>query len=152
MDTKPKKLIVIFAIVFLALISINMISANEIDHLNGTSNSQISPDSETTDFDGDEIYVKHDVEVSGNGSYDHPYKTIKEAVNTANTGKKSATIFIHAGTYEEIEMEISNSLVIKSYDLASIIELGSNPLNSFSLKKKYVSPTISSGVIALVVP
>ena len=31
MDTKPKKLIVILAIVFLALISINMISANEID-------------------------------------------------------------------------------------------------------------------------
>ena len=135
MDTKPKKLIVIFAIVFLALISINMISANEIDHLNGTSNSQISPDSETTDFDGDEIYVKHDVEVSGNGSYDHPYKTIKEAVNTANTGKKSATIFIHAGTYEEIEMEISNSLVIKSYDGEVTLDANNNGWFFYSSKQ-----------------
>ena len=135
MDTKPKKLIVIFAIVFLALISINMISANEIDHLNGTSNSQISPDSETTDFDGDEIYVKHDVEVSGNGSYDHPYKTIKEAVNTANTGKKPATIFIHAGTYEEIEMEISNSLVIKSYDGEVTLDANNNGWFFYSSKQ-----------------
>ncbi len=135
MDTKPKKLIVIFAIVFLALISINMISANEIDHLNGTSNSQISPDSETTDFDGDEIYVKHDVEVSGNGSYDHPYKTIKEAVNTANAGKKPATIFIHAGTYEEIEMEISNSLVIKSYDGEVTLDANNNGWFFYSSKQ-----------------
>ena len=135
MDTKPKKLIVIFAIVFLALISINMISANEIDHINGTSNSQISPDSETTDFDGDEIYVKHDVEVSGNGSYDHPYKTIKEAVNTANTGKKPATIFIHAGTYEEIEMEISNSLVIKSYDGEVTLDANNNGWFFYSSKQ-----------------
>lgn len=135
MDTKPKKLIVILAIVFLALISINMISANEIDHLNGTSNSQISPDSETTDFDGDEIYVKHDVEVSGNGSYDHPYKTIKEAVNTANAGKKPATIFIHAGTYEEIEMEISNSLVIKSYDGEVTLDANNNGWFFYSSKQ-----------------
>ena len=135
MDTKPKKLIVIFAIVFLALISINMISANEIDHINGTSNSQISPDSETTDFDGDEIYVKHDVEVSGNGSYDHPYKTIKEAVNTANAGKKPATIFIHAGTYEEIEMEISNSLVIKSYDGEVTLDANNNGWFFYSSKQ-----------------
>ena len=135
MDTKPKKLIVIFAIVFLALISINMISANEIDHLNGTSNSQISPDSETTDFDGDEIYVKHDVEVSGNGSYDHPYKTIKEAVNTANAGTKPATIFIHAGTYEEIEMEISNSLVIKSYDGEVTLDANNNGWFFYSSKQ-----------------
>ena len=135
MDTKPKKLIVIFAIVFLALISINMISANEIDHLNGTSNSQISPDSETTDFDGDEIYVKHDVEVSGNGSYDHPYKTIKEAVNTANAGTKPATIFIHAGTYEEIEMEISNSLVIKPYDGEVTLDANNNGWFFYSSKQ-----------------
>lgn len=135
MDTKPKKLIVIFAIVFLALISINMISANEIDHLNGTSNSQISIDSETTDFDCDEIYVKHDVEVSGNGSYDHPYKTIKEAVNTANAGKKPATIFLHAGTYEEIEMEISNSLVIKSYDGEVTLDANNNGWFFYSSKQ-----------------
>lgn len=135
MDTKPKKLIVIFAIVFLALISINIISANEMDPLNGTADSQISLDSETNDFDGDEIYVKHDTEVSGNGSYDHPYKTIKEAVNTANAGTKPATIFIHAGTYEEIEMEISNSLVIKSYDGEVILDANNNGWFFYSNKQ-----------------
>lgn len=135
MNTKPKKVIVIFAIVFLALISVNMISANEIDSLNLTVDSQMSPDSETTNFDGDELYVKHDAEVSGNGSYDHPYKTIKEAVNTANAGAKPATIFIHAGTYEEIEMEISNSLVIKSYDGEVILDANNNGWFFYSNKQ-----------------
>lgn len=135
MNTKPKKLIVIFAIVFLALISINMISANEIDSLNDTVDSQISLDGKTDEFDGDSIYVKHDAEVSGNDSYDNPYKTIKEAVNTANAGTKPATIFIHAGIYNEIEMEISNSLVIKSYDGEVILDANNNGWFFYSNKQ-----------------
>ena len=72
-------------------------------------------------FEGKELYVDGSVSESGNGSLLNPFKTILEAVDLANTADHLVTIYILAGTYEDINMTVTNNLTISSYNGAKVV-------------------------------
>ena len=72
-------------------------------------------------FEGKEVYVDGSVSESGNGSLLNPFKTILEAVDLANTADHLVTIYILAGTYEDINMTVTNNLTISSYNGAKVV-------------------------------
>jgi predicted outer membrane repeat protein len=92
----------------------SIVSANEIDSINET----VAADEVNVEngSDWDELYVNNEIDESGDGSQDHPFKTVKEAINFGNSKENPVTINIHSGTYKEKEMKITNNMVIQSYD------------------------------------
>ena len=114
MNKNLKRSLIFISMIFLVIISTSaIISANDLDSINET----ITTDEVEVEADdgGNELYVDNNVEESGDGSEDHPFKTIKEAVSFGNTKENPVTINIHSGTYNEKEMTITNNMIIKSY-------------------------------------
>lgn len=92
----------------------SIVSANNIDSINETITADESNIENSSDWD--ELYVNNEIDESGDGSQDHPFKTVKEAINFGNSKENPVTINIHSGTYKEKEMKITNNMVIQSYD------------------------------------
>ena len=115
MNTNLKKSFIIISMLFLIIIcASSIVSANEIDSINET----VAADEVNVEngSDWDELYVNNEIDESGDGSQDHPFKTVKEAINFGNSKENPVTINIHSGTYKEKEMKITNNMVIQSYD------------------------------------
>mgnify|MGYP002728399710 FL=1 len=87
-------------------------------------------------FEGKEVYVDGSVSESGNGSLLNPFKTILEAVDLANTADHLVTIYILAGTYEDINMTVTNNLTISSYNGAKVV-LDANKKGYFFNSNKF---------------
>ncbi len=92
----------------------SIVSANDIDSINETVAAD-EDNIENSPF-WDELYVNNEIDESGDGSQDHPFKTVKEAINFGNSKENPVTINIHSGTYKEKEMKITNNMIIQSYD------------------------------------
>lgn len=70
---------------------------------------------------GQSLYVNDSIETSGSGTRDNPYKSISDAVSMSNDGD---VIFIAPGNYsgsENIALEISNQITLKSYGDGEVI-------------------------------
>ena len=115
MNKNLKKSLIIISITLITLIfASSIVCANDIDSNNETiATNEIEVETST---DWDELYVNNEIEESGNGSENSPFKTVKEAINFGNSNKNPVTINIHSGTYNEKEMKITNNMIIKSYD------------------------------------
>lgn len=115
MNTNLKKSLIIISITLITLIlASTVVFANDID----SNNENITADEieVETSNDWDELYVNNEIDESGDGSQDHPFKTVKEAINFGNSKENPVTINIHSGTYKEKEMKITNNMIIQSYD------------------------------------
>jgi predicted outer membrane repeat protein len=115
MNTNLKKSLIIISITLITLIlASTVVCANDID----SNNENITADEieVETSNDWDELYVNNEIDESGDGSQDHPFKTVKEAINFGNSKENPVTINIHSGTYKEKEMKITNNMIIQSYD------------------------------------
>ncbi len=115
MNTNLKKSLIIISITLITLIlASTVVCANDID----SNNENITADEieVETSNDWDELYVNNKIDESGDGSQDHPFKTVKEAINFGNSKENPVTINIHSGTYKEKEMKITNNMIIQSYD------------------------------------
>jgi predicted outer membrane repeat protein len=115
MNTNLKKSFIIISMLFLTIIcASSIVSANDIDSINET----VAADEDNIENNPvwDELYVNNEIDESGDGSQDHPFKTVKEAINFGNSKENPVTINIHSGTYKEKEMKISNNMIIQSYD------------------------------------
>jgi predicted outer membrane repeat protein len=115
MNTNLKKSFIIISMLFLIIIcASSIVSANDIDSINETIVSDEGNIENSSNWD--ELYVNNEIDESGDGSQDHPFKTVKEAINFGNSKENPVTINIHSGTYKEKEMKITNNMVIQSYD------------------------------------
>ncbi|WP_405265110.1 hypothetical protein [Methanobrevibacter sp.] len=115
MNTNLKKSFIIISMLFLTIIcASSIVSANDIDSINETVAAD-EDNIENSPF-WDELYVNNEIDESGDGSQDHPFKTVKEAINFGNSKENPVTINIHSGTYKEKEMKITNNMIIQSYD------------------------------------
>lgn len=114
MNTNLKKSLIIISITFITIIfASTIVCASDIDSNN--ENITANEIEVETSNDWDELYVNNEIEESGNGSENSPFKTVKEAINFGNSNKNPVTINIHSGTYNEKEMKITNNMIIKSY-------------------------------------
>jgi predicted outer membrane repeat protein len=107
-------LIIISITLITFILASTVVCANDID----SNNENITADEieVETSNDWDELYVNNEIDESGDGSQDHPFKTVKEAINFGNSKENPVTINIHSGTYNEKEMKITNNMIIQSYD------------------------------------
>ena len=115
MNTSLKKPFILISMLFLIIIcASSIVSANDIDSINETVVADEGNIENGSDWD--ELYVNNEIDESGDGSQDHPFKTVKEAITFGNSKENPVTINIHSGTYKEKEMKITNNMVIQSYD------------------------------------
>ena len=94
--------LVIFAFIFSAL---NVYSAT-IKRKSICTISTINNNKTTTLLSDTTLYVDDDAELGGDGSIEHPFKTVNEAIKHAKEGD---TIFVFKGIYKE------NVMINKSY-------------------------------------
>lgn len=113
----------IFTMIFLVMVCTSTTTAasdlnSMSETLTANHNDVLSDinEADESDIEYTEIHVKNNVETSGNGSESSPFKTINEAINYGNNNTKPVIVHIHSGTYDDINMTITNNMIIKSYD------------------------------------
>ena len=128
------------------ILSTNVIAATEVD-LNGTildelagSDSEFNVEFANSNYgilseeeDYTIIYVSSDASSDGNGSYENPYSSLKEACDNIN-GENKTTINLLKGTYyigSELKFK-TNNLVINGFEDDVIIK---NELNTRNAKQ-----------------
>jgi hypothetical protein len=93
----------------------NKILTATVDNQVLTLNPNVSPDS-------NEYYVNSSsTDTVVNGTLAHPFHNITDAVKTANTARKNITIYIIEGTYNDVNVTVTNNITVTNYQGGNVI-------------------------------
>ena len=93
----------------------NKILTATVDNQVLTLNPNVSPDS-------NEYYVNSSsTDTVVNGTLAHPFHNITDAVKTANTAGKNITIYIIEGTYNDVNVTVTNNITVTNYNGGNVI-------------------------------
>ncbi|MBX7077453.1 MAG: hypothetical protein K1X33_09105, partial [Methanobacteriaceae archaeon] len=84
-------------------------------------NQTLTADLNVKDIEINTIYVNQAYDGSiSNGTIEYPFKNITSAIELANFANHNMTIYIMNGTYNDVNMTITNNLTVSAYENSNV--------------------------------